>query len=182
MADPLQRCIPFFVEPYTGLYDRPALEARLHEEILRACRYQYPLSLMLIAFDTAQSQQAVEWMPVLAEVLKRHTRRADVLACYGSDALALLLPFTGEAGALRLAARIRHLGQVMQPPASGKNRPAPMSIGVASVPDGRGVDRDIFLERARRALREAQQEGGDRIVVASPVCVADVEENGCSNA
>jgi len=182
MADLAQRCFPFLLDPGTGLYDRSTLESRLNEEISRACRYRYPLSLMLVAFDIRQFQQAREWLPVLAEMLKHHTRRADVLSCYGDSALALVLPCTNETGALDLAARIRRLAQVMQPPAQGRIRPVPISIAVASASAGRGVDGLALIEQVESALREAQQQGGDRVIVASRAHVPCGEGNGCPTA
>ena len=47
MAEQVERAYEVFIDLATGFYDRRTMWARLAEEIARARRYRYPLSLIL---------------------------------------------------------------------------------------------------------------------------------------
>jgi diguanylate cyclase (GGDEF)-like protein len=98
----------------TGLYDRRYFDDRLNDELVRARRYNRPLSVLLIevnglrrlnnARGTAAGDAALKR---IADALGANCRSVDVVARYGGDGFAVLLPETGPEGAAALAARIR---------------------------------------------------------------------------
>jgi diguanylate cyclase (GGDEF)-like protein len=166
MAEQMERAYEAF-DLATGLYDRRTMWSRLAEEVSRARRYRYPLSLMLITFDTPDTQRAVECMLQLAELLKQHTRRADILVRYSEDTLAILLPCTDEPGALNLAERIRRLAQIMPPLVEGGGS-VPVHIGVTSTPGDANVDKVALVEQVEWALREVKSKAGETRIVVVP--------------
>ena len=70
MVEPVERSYETFIDLATGFYDRRTMWSRLAEEMARARRYHYPLSLMLLAFDAPKPDQAVGQLLQLARLLK----------------------------------------------------------------------------------------------------------------
>jgi len=170
MVEQAERSYEVYIDLATGLYDRRTMWSRLAEEVARARRYGYPLSLMLITVDTPDASRAVERLLTLAKVLKQHTRTADILVRYSEDTLALLLPCTDEEGALQLAERICDMAQVMLPPPSGSGSAHPIRIGVTSTSGEYSGDKVALVEQIEWALRKAQRKGNESrtLVVPAP--------------
>jgi diguanylate cyclase (GGDEF)-like protein len=167
MVEPLERSYETFVDLATGLYDRRTMWSRLAEEMARARRYHYPLSLMLLAFDESRPGEAMGQLLQLARLLTQHTRTADILARYSEDTLAILLPCTDEAGALQLAERIQCLAQTGAAPEGG----ALLRIGLtAALPDYAGDKLDL-VEQVEWALREAKKKGSGKHRIVVPTTV-----------
>ncbi len=97
-----------------GISNRRRFESALHAEWQRAQRHAHPLSLLLIDVDyfkryndsyghpagDAALQQVAS---VLADAV---ARSSDLIARYGGEEMAVLLPGTPQAGALEVAQRI----------------------------------------------------------------------------
>lgn len=164
MLEPDQRTYKVYLDPLTGLYDRRTMWARLAEEVSRARRYHYHLSLMLISIDLVDPPQVEEYILQLSQILRKNTRTVDILVRYSRDALALLLPCTDEAGAIELAERIRQVAQITWAPAE-TDPVLPISIGVTSPPGDHWGDKIALVEQVEGALRQARREGGRRVVV-----------------
>lgn len=163
----VQRVYKVYIDATTGFYDRRTMWYRLAEEVSRARRYRYPLSLMLVQVGASEPQQVEERVLRLADVLKRHTRSVDILVRYSEDALALLLPCTNETGAVHLAERIRGLASAEEPP-TGTEEEAPLSIGITSTRGDYRGDKIALVEQVEWALNKAQSEGGTIVVVPAP--------------
>lgn len=134
MQDTTKRAYEASLDPITGLYDGQTIRLRLVEELSRARRYSYPLSLVLVTFPTVDVKHAEEHLRQLAELLERHVRTVDILARCERDSLVLLLPHTDQEGACRLGERVYQLATVMQLPAGLGGRPAPVQVGITTVP------------------------------------------------
>jgi diguanylate cyclase (GGDEF)-like protein/PAS domain S-box-containing protein len=96
------------------LSGHPAFRIRLIEEIERAARYHAPLSLVLLDLDNFTSRNRTFGFPAgdlalqsTVAVIKSKIRTVDVLARFGADEYAIILPETGEAGARVAAERMR---------------------------------------------------------------------------
>lgn len=155
----------------TGLANRRAWDERLAEELARSARLQRPLSVALIDLDRFKSfndrhghqagdrllrEAAVAWRGAL--------RTTDLLARWGGEEFAVLLPSCTESEALLLLERLRSRtpgGQTC-------------SAGIAqSVP---GEDAEALVNRADLALYQAKRTGRDRTVRAQPALVVDLTE------
>ncbi len=176
MPERMERAYPVTIDSATGLYDRWTMESRASEEVARAQRYGYPVSLLLIAFQSADARRAEEKVLQLAELLRRHVRAVDVLACFGRDTLAVMLPHTGRDGARCLAERILQLAMVMQPPTGLLGGPIPVHVGVTTILQGyRGSGRALVEQLA---IGLQQDTGHEHIVVVEPVSEPPVGDGG----
>jgi len=98
----------------TGLLNQRVFSERLAEEFRRARRYGEPLSLIVLDVDRFKAYNdslghlagnAV--LRELAAVLREHARESDLVARFGGEEFALILPHTGVEEAAVLAERLR---------------------------------------------------------------------------
>jgi two-component system response regulator AtoC len=110
------------------------LEDRLASEVDRARRYQRPLALVMARFTGS-----ADAITTHIERLGEHLRRMDLLAEYGADDIAIVLPEAGLAAAEVVAARAREAGGLE------------VQIGIAVFPtDGSSTGELISAASARR--------------------------------
>lgn len=161
-------------DPLTGLPNRRALEAHLHEELRRARRYRTPLSCVMADLDHlkaindtlghAAGDQALQG---LAVVLRAELRATDLAARVGGDEFLVLLPHTGAGEAAVLAERVRRRLGTLRLGAGDQARTVGASFGVAELaPDGDG---QALVEAADRALYAAKA-AGRGVVRLAPGC------------
>lgn len=158
----------------TGIGNRRQFECRLTEEFRRACRYDDPLSLLLLDIDHFKSVNDRHGHLVgdavlveVARVIQRAIRDTDLVARYGGEEFAVLLPRTHLAGAITVAERVRTELQLLEP-IPGSERRVTASFGLAARP-GTQLSRPTQLfEAADSALYRAKREGRDRICLFSP--------------
>ncbi len=135
------------------------LEDRLEAEVDRAVRYHRPLGLVMLRF-----QGPAERMTEHVEALLQKLRRMDLVAEYGADEIALVLPETNQAATLTVAQR-------------SKAVPAGLTAtaGTATFPeDGSHVGELIGVarERLRGVDRTAQPHGASgQPIVVDPLMV-----------
>lgn len=83
------------LDPESGLYNRPYFEMRARQEMSRARRHDYPLSMALVRFHTEGINSVgfdSDNMRYFASRLGPLMREEDVLARYDDNTLALLFP------------------------------------------------------------------------------------------
>ncbi|WP_326491136.1 MULTISPECIES: GGDEF domain-containing protein [Thermus] len=148
----------------TGLPNRRAFELALAREISRAERYGTPFSLVLVDLDhfkrindTLGHDYGDELLRRVARLLVDQVRREDVVARWGGEEFALLLPSTRAEDAQRIAERLR---QVLQ----AQNLGLTASFGVAEYV--LGEEEDSLFRRADQALYRAKDAGRNRVEVA----------------
>ena len=159
-------------DPLTGVASRRLLEDRLSLYWGVARRDDKPISLLMVDVDRFKELNDRYGHPAgdrcLAELGKRLSARArravDVVARYGGDEFALLLPDTDEAGAARLAELL--WGAVRQDlfeVEPGVPVPVTVSVGAASRRPRQGSSPEELIAAADRALYGAKRGGRDRV-------------------
>ena len=158
-----------FRDGLTGLYNRRKFDEVLQAEWVRACRFDRPLAFVMgdiDRFKTLNDQEGHlfgdQVLAAVGEVLAAGIRGTDVLARWGGEEFALLMPETEGDEALAVADRLRRsLGHLEE----RFGRRVTMSFGVAARGGKDGEAEDLLL-RADEALLRAKREGRDRVVPA----------------
>lgn len=160
----------------TGLANLKQLDARANEEIMRWERYRRPLALLLMDLDNFGRindefgrEVGDELLQHVATILNSATRTLDLVARYGGQEFAVLLPETNEMGAMIVAERLRMdlEGQLILP----LLRPLTASFGVALLlPDEK---REAYFSRAGRAVKHSKAHGKNCITMAGVIAECD---------
>jgi diguanylate cyclase (GGDEF)-like protein len=157
----------------TGIPNRRRFDQFFSMEWGRARRSRQPLSLLLIDADHFKQINDTYGHPAgdaclchIARVLSATlVRPADLLARYGGDEFAVLLPETGSLGASTVAGRIRSAmtKSAAKDAAAGTPYATTLSIGVATWNAEDGSSPDELIQAADRALYAAKHNGRDRV-------------------
>jgi diguanylate cyclase (GGDEF)-like protein len=149
----------------TGAFNRRYVAMRLDEEISRSARTGEPLSFALIDIDHFKQindrhghPQGDAVIRAVAQLLMNQSRRYTIVARYGGDEFAILLPSTPKAGAVGYAERMKRIVE-RYPFTTG---PVTLSIGTAEMPEDAG-NREDLIAAADRSLYRAKQEGRNRV-------------------
>jgi diguanylate cyclase (GGDEF)-like protein len=152
----------------TGLYNNKFFETILEMEIEKAKRHQENLSLIIVDIDffkkindTYGHVKADDLLKQLAVVLKKQTRKSDVIARFGGEEFFILLPETDLTKAKGLAGRIKtaiHADAVL------KKYGLTVSGGVTQYRE-KNDSKKNFKIRADKALYEAKHSGRDKFIV-----------------
>jgi diguanylate cyclase (GGDEF)-like protein len=159
----------------TRLYNSRYLNLVLRKETKRASRSGRPLSLLFIDLDgfksindayghLAGSRALVE----AAAVIRGSARETDVVARFGGDEFALVLPDTGCEGAFAVGERIRErIAAHAFLSADNLNLHLTASVGVATLPDV-AASAEELVQAADTAMYVVKQSGKNGIQAASP--------------
>lgn len=105
----------------------------------------------------------------IARILRQELRDSDMVARLGGDEFGVLLPSTGQEGAVRVAEsllnRLRE-SEIEITESNGENFLPSVSIGLLML-DGRDVDADSALRECDRAMYDAKHQGGSRFLIAA---------------
>ncbi len=156
----------------TGLQNRRGFIEAAEEAVSRSIRYGRPLSALLLDVDhfkqvndTYGHAAGDRVLSRLARVMSGEVRDCDVLGRLGGEEFGVLLPETGQQGALQLAERIRERVAEMVVDDEGYRLWITVSIGVAGMDAGVGGV-DGLLRAADDALYTAKNGGRDRVVAS----------------
>ena len=165
----------------TGLYNHRYLHQRLEQEIERGGRYRRHLSLVMADIDRFKAYNDTfghpagdEVLIAVADALSEVSRSSDVVARYGGDEFALILPETPAGEARVVAERARRQCQTLalQVGDVAAGAEITLSLGVASVL-ANGSGKEDLINAADSALYEAKQMGRNRVCVAGAAGAAD---------
>ncbi len=162
-------------DPLTGIFNRRYMEETLRREICRSRRNGNAIGIIAAHVDGfpelserhgRAAGDAV--LKGLGKFLASRVRGSDIPCRYGGEEFALVLTDAAPEATVKRAEQIRHeAGRVAL---SFRGKPIPpvtLSFGVAVYPRNGETAEDI-LRAADSALRASREEGGIRIVVASP--------------
>lgn len=172
----------------TRLYNREYFEGRLAKEIDRARRYARTVACVMVDVDGLRSINSRhghdvgdEVLRLLADVLLSQTRAPDVVARYGAEEFALLLPETSARDAAVLAERIRSSFCERGVCREEGDVVATVSCGVAVYPE-HANDEVTLVRMADSALYDAKREGRNRTEIAFERVGAPTSAEGLEGA
>ena len=164
----------------TRLYNSRYLNQVLRRETKRASRSGRPLSLLFIDLDGFKaindthghlfgSRALVE----AAAVIRGSARETDVVARFGGDEFALVLPDTGGEGAFAVGERIRErIAAHTFLAGDGLDIRLTASVGVATLPDV-AASADELVQAADAAMYQVKDRGKNGIQAAAVLPITD---------
>jgi diguanylate cyclase (GGDEF)-like protein len=159
-------------DPLTGLFNRKYLMEKLAAEIIRSLRHKHTFALLIIDIDhfkhindTYGHQKGDEVLRHLADVFTKSIRECDYVARYGGEEFVVLLPETGQNGAIEAAERIRISAGKAWVGLADETISVTVSIGLSLFPDN-GDDVRTVIQQADKALYAAKDSGRNRTVTS----------------
>lgn len=166
-------------DPLTGIYNRRYMDRRLKEEVARANRYGFPLSVLLLDIDHFKQLNdrcghhfGDVVLNAVGQAIAKSARISDVVARYGGEEILVIAANTETADAVQFAERLR--GHVEQLNLDELAHDDPCGISTLTVSVGvAGLSRevstaDLLIEEADSALYQAKHDGRNRVVSADP--------------
>ena len=157
----------------TQLYNSRYLSQVLRRETKRASRSGRPLSLLFIDLDGFKSINDTHGhlygsraLVEAAGLIRQSARETDVVARFGGDEFALILPDTGSEGAAAVGERIRervNAHRFLQ--GDGLDIHLTVSVGVATLPDV-AASTEGLIQAADEAMYHVKDHGKNGIYIA----------------
>jgi len=153
-------------DPLTGLYNRSHFESVLRQRIEYANRRTDTLAVAMIDIDGFKGVNDTRGhgtgdlaLRQVGRLLAAQARDTDVVARYGGDEFAWLMPGTPVEAALAVADRIRRLAQDLR---AEIDLPISLSLGIAACPQDAAVMADL-IDFADAAMYAAKDAGGNQV-------------------
>jgi len=159
----------------TGLFVYRYFKIRIQNEFSRATRYNLNLSLIIIDIDhfknindTYGHQQGNSVLRSLSDILKKASRKADILVRYGGEEFCIILPHTTQKGVIIYAERLRKEVEDFdfKLPNSNKTLKITISLGAATSPHAKIKSSEELTKFADMALYKAKESGRNRVCVS----------------
>lgn len=154
-------------DPLTNTHNRRSLNGLLSQLMLK----QTPFAILEIDIDffkrvndTFGHDKGDEALKVLADIIKKISRKGDIVSRIGGEEFLLVLPHEDSQSALKIAERLRTTVETTQMETIGF---ITVSIGIATWPT-HSNNIDQVYKCADKALYHAKEHGRNRCVVAEP--------------
>jgi len=153
----------------TGLYNHRHFYTHLTEEVNRASRYQHPLSMIMADIDefkkfndTFGHVTGDSVLKIIAGLISDNARENDLVARYGGEEIAIILPETDLATTHLVAERMRLVIESSPDLIKLAGKPVTVSFGLAQLDETTENTMD-FVRLADTMLYRAKQKGRNRV-------------------
>ena len=154
----------------TGIYNRRMFDGLMTAELARACRYNSPLSLIMMDLDHFKQINDTEGhatgdlvLQKVAEMISGRIRSHDIFSRWGGEEFVILTPKNDEHQAAILAEILRDMIEQYR---FAPGVQATASFGVTRHRPGEPAD--DFIARADTALYQAKNNGRNRVETVLP--------------
>jgi two-component system cell cycle response regulator len=170
----------------TGAYNHAYFQYYLKNELKRAARHTYTVSLLMLDIDDFKlindrhgHLAGDSVLKEMAQKLSQIIREIDMLARYGGDEFAIVLPYTNGKSAAVMAERIRSVIESGAVPANDQlSLNLSISVGVAEFSPGIDTAQDL-IQKADKALYSAKFAGKNKVhSAAEPLGIPPVIGEG----
>lgn len=148
-----------YTDMLTGLCSRRCFYKKLLGMITKS-----PIALVLIDIDNFKSINDIyghrigdQVLQETAGILQNNTRRNDIVARWGGEEFAIILPQTEDKEAFKIADRIRKVVEEHNFSCDENTCRLTVSIGIASTKGGASIDVERLFKIADKALYKAKE-------------------------
>ena len=156
----------------TGVFNHRYFQEQLTVEIMRAERYQHPLSLMILDVDYFKSYndqfghlEGDRVLKHIAWVIKENVRQVDIICRYGGDEFVVILPYTDIKGVAVVADKIRRSVGKMELVSKDVKKEVHLSVSGGLTAYHHGMKKDEMISHADQALYKAKESGKNKISI-----------------
>jgi len=158
----------------TQTQDLKTFQIELDKEWRRMAREQAPLSLILLAIELPDYQNADDCQTgknylqqVATAIINCLKRPGDLVCSYKKEEFIVMLPQTKAQGALSVAEQILTTVKALEivPTNSSFSKHPTLSLGVASIIPSPEYSPVMLITATAQARDQAEAEGGDRVVL-----------------
>jgi len=151
-------------DPLTSLYNREYLNEVLNDEMTNAKRKKTPLSIALIDIDYFKKINDTYGhitgdcvLKELAKILKKETRKSDIVVRYGGEEFLMIMPLTDKTGAFSKIDRIRKF--IQEYTFCEKKEKINLTISAGVLQYNNIDDMQTFIQNVDKNLYIAKSEG-----------------------
>lgn len=156
----------------TEIFNYRHLGEVLEKECERTKRIKGNISCLIIDIDFFKNvndrfgHQAGDYiLQQVSKILFKNLRRIDTLGRYGGDEFILILHETTAEGARIVSEKLRKIIENKVFVFEGNNIKITVSIGVASFPGGRKLNKEMIMRSADDVLYQAKNNGRNRVEI-----------------
>ncbi|MCX7761068.1 MAG: GGDEF domain-containing protein [Hydrogenothermaceae bacterium] len=158
-----------FIDNLTESYNKNVFNLIFFQEVKRAQRYEFPLSIMMIDIDNFKKINDTyghlvgdEVLKELSRVIRKSIRKTDYLFRFGGEEFLILLPHTSIENAFKVGEKIRK--KVEETIFSNEHLKITVSCGLSEVKNFDNTYLDI--EEADKMLYVSKNSGKNRCTAA----------------
>lgn len=176
MQDAQQKLIDLAIkDPLSGLLNRRGFAEVTSRQLALLARNNQHVAMIVLDIDHFKKINdrfghggGDEAIKGLANILRKNTRKNDIIMRYGGEEFCLLLSDASESQGAMLAEKLRHLIEKASFGYQSHTISFTASFGVISQ-NARGFDIDKSIALADKALYSAKQNGRNQVVTSSEI-------------
>ena len=153
----------------TGLCNHRHFYTQLTEELNRAKRYRHPLSIIMADIDEFKKFNDTFWhvtgdsvLKIIAGLVSENARENDLVARYGGEEIAIVLPETDMTTTHLVAERMRQVIASSPELINLSGKPITVSFGLAELDEDTETPK-AFVRQADAMLYRAKERGRNRV-------------------
>jgi len=150
----------------TNISNYQSFHEYIEKEMTRAKRYGHKLSLIIADIDNFKTINDTyghlagdHILKVVSNCLQNALRSSDIVARYGGDEFAIILPETSKIDTMITAERLRENIASLKLEYDNRSLSATISLGITSFEPSKEVDKTELIKEADFALYQAKKAG-----------------------